>query len=86
MVPLTLGIRSEDIAIGDGEGRALVHHVENHGVEQIVTLRTGEALFKATAPATAKLRIDETVPFSLNQNRLHGFDATTGLNLGLEDA
>jgi multiple sugar transport system ATP-binding protein len=82
--PLTLGVRSEDITVGEGDSRARIHHVENHGVELIVTLRSGYALFKATAPATARLGIDETVPFSLNQNRLHGFDATSGLNLGLE--
>ncbi len=84
--PLTLGIRSEDIAVGEGTAQARIHHVENHGVEQIVTLRSGDAVLKATAPATTKLRIDETVPFSLNQNRLHGFDTSTGLNLGLSRA
>jgi multiple sugar transport system ATP-binding protein len=79
--PLTVGVRSEDIAIGRGEGRARVHHVENHGVELVVTLRAGERLFKATAPAVAKLRIDEEVPFALNGGKLHGFDRETGLNL-----
>ena len=63
------------------EGEARVHHVENHGVELVVTLSAGDALFKATAPATTRLTIDETVPFTLNQKRLHGFDATTGRNL-----
>ncbi len=58
-----------------------MHHVENHGVELVVTLRAGERLFKATAPAMAKLRIDEEVPFVLDQAKLHGFDPTTGLNL-----
>ena len=28
-----------------------------------------------------RLRVDETVPFALNQDRLHGFDAATGLNV-----
>jgi multiple sugar transport system ATP-binding protein len=79
--PVTVGVRSEDIEIGAGEGRARVHHVENHGVEQVVTLRAGDTLFKATAPAVAKLRIDEEVPFALDQGKLHGFDAATGLNL-----
>ena len=79
---LTIGIRSEDIVVGqDGGATARVHHVENHGVEQLVTLRAGDRLFKATAPASAALKIDETVPFSLDQARLHGFDQTTGRNL-----
>ena len=48
-----------------------------------MTLRAGETLFKATVPAVTRLRIDETVPFALNQERLHGFDAATGVNLAL---
>ena len=79
--PVTLGVRSEDIEIGTGEGRARVHHVENHGVEQVVTLRAGETLLKATAPAAMKLAIDETVPFALDQAKLHGFDVGTGVNV-----
>jgi multiple sugar transport system ATP-binding protein len=79
--PLTVGVRAEDIVVGSGEGRALVHHVENHGVELVVTLRAGEKLLKATAPAVARLGIDDEVPFALDQAKLHGFDATTGLNL-----
>ena len=78
---MTVGVRAEDIEIGGGEGRARVHHVENHGVELVVTLRAGERLFKATAPAVAKLRIDEEVPFALDEGELHGFDPATGLNL-----
>jgi multiple sugar transport system ATP-binding protein len=81
--PITIGIRSEDILLGaGGDASAQVHHVENHGVELVVTLRAGETLFKATVPAVTKLRLDETVPFAVNQERLHSFDAATGLNLG----
>jgi multiple sugar transport system ATP-binding protein len=50
--PVTIGIRSEDVAVGpNGGADARIHHVENHGVEKIVTLRAGDALFKATVPA-----------------------------------
>jgi multiple sugar transport system ATP-binding protein len=80
--PVTLGIRSEDVTVGPGgDASAQVHHVENHGVELVVTLRAGETLFKATVPAVTRLAIDEIVPFTLNQDRLHGFDPATGLNL-----
>jgi len=82
--PLTVGIRSEDVRVGPGcDDSAQVHHLENHGVELVVTLRAGETLFKASVPAMTRLRIDETVPFALNQARLHGFDATTGANLAI---
>src|SRR5690606_2001801 len=42
--PVTVGIRSEDIAVGaEGLAEARVHHVEDHGVEKIVTLRAGRS-------------------------------------------
>jgi multiple sugar transport system ATP-binding protein len=79
--PVTVGVRSEDVAIGtEGAAAAIVHHVENHGVEKIVTLRAGDCLFKATVPAVAPIAIDDAVRFSWNQNRLHGFDPKSGLN------
>ena len=79
--PVTIGIRSEDIAVGPSGGAAArVHHVENHGVEKIVTLRAGDTLFKATVPAVTPIAVEETVRFSLNQNKLHGFDPASGQN------
>ena len=85
--PLTLGVRSEDVRVGPaGAASARVHHVENHGVEQVVTLRTGETLFKATVPAVTRLAIEDTVAFDLNQARLHGFDTATGDNRAIGGA
>jgi len=81
--PLTLGVRAEDVTIEAGGGAdARVHHVENQGVEKIVTLRAGDHLIKATAPAIMRFEIEDEVKFSLNQARLHGFDAGTGKRLG----
>ena len=78
---VTIGIRSEDIAVGPaGVAAARVHHVENHGVEKIVTLRAGDSLFKATVPAVLPIAVEENVRFSLNQNKLHGFDPASGRN------
>ena len=82
--PVTVGVRSEDIAVGgDGPAEARVHHIENHGVEKIVTLRAGKALFKATVPAVSPLKVEDAVTFSLNQEKLHGFDPTSGANRAL---
>ena len=79
--PLTIGVRSEDVVVGgQGAVAARVHHVENHGVEKIVTLRAGDCLFKATVPAVSQIAIEDAVRFSWNQGRLHGFDPQTGLN------
>jgi multiple sugar transport system ATP-binding protein len=79
--PVTVGIRSEDITVGGaGVADARVHHVENHGVEKIVTLRAGRSLFKATMPAISQVKIEDAVRFALNQDKLHGFDPQSGLN------
>jgi multiple sugar transport system ATP-binding protein len=78
---LTLGVRSEDVRVGPGQPvEARVHGVENHGVEQIVTLRVDECLIKATVPATLPLRVDASVGFAFNPDKVHWFDPS-GLNL-----
>ncbi|HEY7688082.1 MAG TPA: ABC transporter ATP-binding protein [Dongiaceae bacterium] len=78
---VTVGIRSEDIRIGPGEAaEARVHDVENLGVEKIVTLRAGDHLLRATAPAVLDLPIDSPVRFGWNPRKLHVFNPTTGAN------
>jgi multiple sugar transport system ATP-binding protein len=79
---VTLGIRAEDIRLGPGEAiEAVAHGVENHGVEKIVTLRVNDCLLRATILAAYPIAIEERVRFSFVQERLHGFDPKTGLNL-----
>ena len=79
---LTLGIRAEDVTVdGEGEAEARIHHVENHGVEKIVTLRAGSSLIKATVPAISRYAVEDAVKFSFNQANLHGFDDKTGVSL-----
>ncbi len=76
---VTIGIRSEDITVGPKEQVAAhIHDVENHGVEKIVTLRVDDQFFKATAPSSLELKIDGTVKFSFNPDKLHFFDAASG--------
>jgi multiple sugar transport system ATP-binding protein len=80
--PLTVGIRAEDIRIGPHEAiEAIAHGVENQGVEKIVTLRINDCLLRATVPAAHPIAIEERIRFSFVEERLHGFDAKTGLNL-----
>jgi multiple sugar transport system ATP-binding protein len=77
-----LGIRAEDIRIGPDEAiEAVAHGVENHGVEKIVTLRVNDCFLRATIPAVYPIAIEDQVRFSFVQERLHGFDPQTGLNL-----
>jgi multiple sugar transport system ATP-binding protein len=79
---VTVGIRAENIRIGSDEAvEAVAHDVENHGVEKIVTLRIDGCLLRATVPAVNPIAIEDRVRFSFDQQRLHGFDATTGRNL-----
>jgi multiple sugar transport system ATP-binding protein len=82
--PAILGIRAEDIRVGGDGASAKVHDVENHGIEKIVTLRVGDRQFKAAVPATYPLEIDKTVTFSWNQERMHCFDAGSGLSLAAD--
>ena len=55
--------------------------MENHGVEQIVTLRVDGHLFSATLPGTAPVAIGDSVRFDWDPEKLHYFDADTGLNM-----
>jgi multiple sugar transport system ATP-binding protein len=81
---VTLGIRAEDIRLGTGEDfAARVHAIENHGVEKIVTLRTGSHLLRATVPGTYSVALEEEVRFGLDMPRLHTFDTSTGTSLGV---
>ena len=59
-----------------------VHDVENHGVEKIVTLRSGPHLLRAAVPATLALALDQPTRFGMNLGRLHAFDAGNGRRLG----
>ena len=79
---VTLGIRAEDVSVGPkGTYTATVHHIENHGVEKIVTLRVSDCTFKAAIPAGIPLEIDQQAKFDWNRDRMHAFDAQSGLSL-----
>ncbi|MGK9286320.1 ABC transporter ATP-binding protein [Sinorhizobium meliloti] len=80
--PLTFGIRPEDLFLESGApGEARVHDVENHGVEKIVTLRTGKHFLQATVPAQTDLEIEESVRFSWNPEKVVLFDGGSGMSL-----
>jgi hypothetical protein len=58
-----------------------VTDVENHGVEQIVTLTAGPHRIRATAPVTLRLAARDAVRIGWEAGRVTLFDATTGRNL-----
>jgi multiple sugar transport system ATP-binding protein len=79
---VTVGIRAEDVVVGPEAGvEARIHHVENHGVEQILTLRVDDTLFKATVPATRHYAIEDAVSFWWTHDKVHCFDRQTGISL-----
>jgi multiple sugar transport system ATP-binding protein len=78
---VVLGVRPEDVLIGAGPHRATVRVVEPTGHETIVRLDAGGSPLTARAPAEARLHPGEAVRFALRRDRLHLFDATSGLRL-----
>ncbi len=81
---VTVGIRSEDVEIKpDGPVEAVIHDVENHGVEKILTLRVGTDLLKATVPSKMQTAVDDKIRFGLDAAKAHFFDPSSGLNLSV---
>ncbi len=79
---LTFGIRPEDIHIESGAPvEAMVHDVENHGVEKILTLMAGEDRLRATVPAQTDVKVDETIRFAWDPAKVVLFDGKTSNNL-----
>ena len=79
---MTFGIRPEDVhLLPGGAGEARVHDVEDHGVEKILTMKVGGALLRATAPAQAKVSIDDSVRFAWDADKVYLFDRRTGESL-----
>jgi multiple sugar transport system ATP-binding protein len=79
---VTVGIRSEDVEVGpDGPVEAVIHDVENHGVEKIVTLRVNDVLLKSTVSSKMQTAVDAKVRFGLDPDRAHFFDPASGMNL-----
>ena len=79
---VTVGIRSEDVRVGSNEPvEAVIHDVENHGVEKIVTLRFNDLLLKATVSSKMQTAVEGKVRFGIDPEKAHFFDPATGRNL-----
>ena len=77
-----MGVRSEDVQLVSlGGTKAIIHDVENHGVEKIVTLRVGDVLLKATASSKLDLRVDHETSFVIDHAMVHYFDRQSGENV-----
>ncbi len=79
---LIFGVRPEDLHIAPGAPvAAKIEDIENHGVEQIVTLIAGAHRLRATAPVTQRLAVHETVQIGWSGARVALFDAASGQSL-----
>ncbi len=79
---LTFGIRPEDVQVEPGAPiEAIVHDIENHGVEKILTLRVGDTTLRATVSAQTDVAIDRPVRFAWDPKRVVLFDRATGASL-----
>jgi multiple sugar transport system ATP-binding protein len=80
--PVRLGVRAEDVVLESAGGMlGQVYGVENHGAEQIVTIKIEGNPIRAAVPAHVGVAIDELVGFEFNQTKLHFFARDSGENL-----
>jgi len=78
----TFGVRPEDVRVESGAPvEAKVHDIENHGIEKILTLRAGSILVRAGVPARVDVKVEDTVRFGWNADKVIVFDRKTGANL-----
>jgi ABC-type sugar transport system ATPase subunit len=75
---VTLGVRAEDIILGETQARGEVVLVESLGNEQIVTVSLGETELVLRTAAHPKLRMGEILDFGLRTDKLHFFSPVTG--------
>jgi multiple sugar transport system ATP-binding protein len=80
---VTLGVRPEDIVLGNGPHQATIRVVEPTGHETIIMAEIGGERAVMRAAADAGLGVGETRAFSLKASRLHAFDTGTGERLDL---
>jgi len=88
---VTVGVRPEDIAVATGHGdlQLAVDLVELLGAETVVIGRVGGAgpeAFAIRCHGDADFGIGASVPLSLPRDKLHIFDARTGLRLNVINA
>ena len=81
--PLALGVRPEQVVIGEAgrQGAALpaeIFGAEYLGTTQIVTLTTPRGMLKARLPAHVRAITGDRVSLSFKPERLSLFDAATG--------
>lgn len=75
---VVLGVRPEDVVIGQGEVEGEVYVVEPLGRDTLVTFRVGKISLKVLAPTSLKYEIGTRVKLDFTRGRLHLFAEDTG--------
>lgn len=72
---LTLGVRAEDVTPGQGDQRGEIALIEPLGVETILHIRSGDVTLLSLVSGMTQHRLGERIPFGIDRERLHFFDA-----------
>jgi multiple sugar transport system ATP-binding protein len=75
---VTLGVRPEDVTLGEGPFSGTVRVVEPTGHETIVMVASGDQTLVCRARPDVPLTVGAALPFGLRTSRLHAFNAVTG--------
>ncbi len=76
-----VGIRPENISIGQGEIRGEIYVVEPLGRDTLVSLHIGTEIIKVIAPPTFRASPGEQVQLTFSEEKVHLFDKETGKSL-----
>jgi multiple sugar transport system ATP-binding protein len=76
--PILLGIRPENIRIGEGPLRGRVVVAEPLGSHTLLTVRVGDATIKVIAPADSTMRPDEEIRLAPEPHKIRWMDEATG--------
>ncbi len=76
--PLLLGIRPENIRIGQGPMRGRLIVAEPLGSHTLLTVQVGKDLLKVVAPADDVFKPDQTVQLAPEPHKIRWMDETTG--------
>jgi multiple sugar transport system ATP-binding protein len=83
-VPVTFGVRPEDVVLGSGEQNALVRVVEPTGHESIILLDVSGIVVTARAANDVRLRPGEPIRISFRTERLHVFERQSGRRMNAD--
>ena len=78
---VVLGIRPEDIEVGQGELESTVYVVEPLGRDALITLDIAGVKLKALAPSHERYELNQKINFSFPVERTHLFAKDTGKSL-----